>query len=303
MLRNIGTFANTQVDRIAVGGVFGAATMGRYDVAQDIAISPSQEVINPMVAVLFPVISMVQTDVVARRRLFLNALSWSALICISMSVGVALVHSDLVDLLLGRKWEPVKPLMPWFAFAFGILGMSSCVYPALESVGRAYMAARLQWFRVFALALAVFPAAYLVRDVTSVAIARFLITVAITPTLFYFLAKTLGLSLRDFASVLWRPFFGGLTMAIVVMALNTQIELIGPIRLLLDVVVGSSTYASVLMALWIISDRPDGPEQMLWRHTRPVLSVFRRASENAPASFSEFGQGDNLSRPDTTRGN
>jgi len=39
--------STNQIDKVAVGGFAGAAAMGRYDVARDVAISPSQELIKP----------------------------------------------------------------------------------------------------------------------------------------------------------------------------------------------------------------------------------------------------------------
>src|SRR5205823_4066574 len=119
--RNIGVYLNAQIDKIAIGGVVGAALMGRYEVARDVATSPTQELINPVVTVLFPVMATVQEDHEKRRQLYLTVLNWSALLCVSASIGVSLVAQDLVDLVLGPKWHDVAPLMPWLALAFGVL--------------------------------------------------------------------------------------------------------------------------------------------------------------------------------------
>ena len=276
--RNIGVQLNAQIDKIAIGGVVGTAFMGRYDVARDIAISPTQELINPMVIVLFPVMAKVQHDPEQRRKLYLTVLYWSALICVSTSIGVSLVAQDLVDLVLGPKWHDVIPLVPWFALAFGVLGLSNSVYSSFDTIGRPGVSARLQWVRLLVLGATVFPVAYLFRTLEAVAITRFVVTVAITPTLFYALGRALQVPMGDFVTTLWRPFTAGLFMAVAVLSVNAAIGFAGPWRLLLDVMVGVASFTAALMALWSINGRPEGPEHMLWKLISPVAGALRRYS-------------------------
>ncbi len=146
----------------------------------------------------------VQGDPQKRRELYLSVLCWSAIICTSTSVGVALVSNDMADLLLGAQWHDVKPLMPWLALAFGVLGLSNSVYSAFDTIGRPRVSAQLQWTRLAFLSLCIFPVAYLTGDLRWIAITRFLVTVAITPTLFIALARAPrrlchGLSIDDVA--------------------------------------------------------------------------------------------------------
>ena len=46
-VRSIGSYFITQVDVIAIGGVAGATSMGRYTVAKDVASSPTDEMVSP----------------------------------------------------------------------------------------------------------------------------------------------------------------------------------------------------------------------------------------------------------------
>jgi hypothetical protein len=45
--------------------------------------------------------------------------------------------------------------------------------------------------------------------------------------------------------------------------LNQMVDVIGPVRLGLDVIVGATVYAGVLILLWNVSGRPVSPEQDL----------------------------------------
>jgi len=265
LVRTIGVYLNSQVDKIAIGGFAGAAAMGHYDVGRDVATSPTQELINPMVATLLPVMATVQGDHEKRRELYLNVLYWSAIICTSTSVGVALVSNDMADLVLGAKWHDVKPLMPWLALAFGVLGLSNSVYSAFDTIGRPRVSARLQWTRLAGLSLCIFPVAYITGDLRWIAISRFVVTVAITPTLFMALASALDVHIRDFVLTMWRPIASGLAMAVVVLALNASIDFSGTPRLGLDVLAGVASYVTALVLLWQFAGRPPGPESDLWQ--------------------------------------
>ena len=57
LVKVIGEYFNAQADQVAVGGLFGSSSMGRYSVASDVASSPSNEITDPIVAALYPVMS------------------------------------------------------------------------------------------------------------------------------------------------------------------------------------------------------------------------------------------------------
>jgi lipopolysaccharide exporter len=269
--RSVGVYLNGQVDKFAVGGFAGSATMGRYEVAADIAIAPTMEINAPMIATLFPVMARVHQDIERRRKLYLQVLYWSALICTSTSVGVALVTSDMVDLVLGRQWVDAKPLMPWLALSVGVIGLSGSVYSAFDVIGRPRVSATLQWTRLAGLILCIVPVALFIHTAKAVAITRFLVSVAITPTLFTALAVALEIPARQFLTILWRPLAASAVMAGAILGVNALISFAGPARLLIDVALGASTYAGFLLLVWNYTGRPDGPEAMVWDQIERVL--------------------------------
>lgn len=287
LIRSVAFYLNTQVDKLAVGGFGGSATMGRYEIASDVGTSATAEINAPMIATLFPVMAKVQNDHAKRRELYLKVLYWSALICTSTSVGVALVTSDMVDLVLGRQWGDVKPLLPWLSLAFGTLGLSSSVYSAFDVIGQPRVSARLQWVRFLALLFVIAPVAYFVHTARSIAIARFAVTILITPTLFAALARTLHLSSHDLFSTLWRPFAASFVMAAVVLGVNSQIPFVGPPRLIIDIAVGAAIYTSSVLVTWQLAGKPEGPETMVWEffhNWKNVLGSFgkRPLAEDEP---------------------
>jgi O-antigen/teichoic acid export membrane protein len=278
LIRNIGVNLNAQIDKFVIGGFSGAATMGRYEVATDIATTPTIEINAPMMTALFPIMATVQSDLGRRRELYLRVLYWSALICTSTSVGVALVTSDMVDLLLGHQWIDAKPLIPWLALSVGILALSSSVYSALDVVGQPRVSAQLQWTRLATLAVSISSTIYFVRTAQAVAITRFAVSVAITPTLLMALRSAYELQLRDFISTLWRPVVASVVMTIAVLGSNILIPFTGPLRLAIDIALGSATYAVSLLCMWSLVGAPEGPEAVVWKIFCRVISNMSSTS-------------------------
>jgi lipopolysaccharide exporter len=272
-VRSIGIYFNEQVDQIAVGGISGASAMGRYRVASDIGSLFTAEILGPIIAVLFPVMASVQSDSVKMRNAYLVVFQWTAIICISISVGVAICGDDIVDVLLGSKWVDVKPLIPWLALSAGVLAMSSSVYSAFEVTGRPKLSAQLQWSRLILLSICVFLIGLATRNIIYIAATRFVVTIALTPPLFIVLARTFDIPVNTVLLSIWRSLVAAGAMSGAVWALNRYIDTDGLIRLLVDVASGGLVFCVSSFLLWSLSGRPDAPEEFIWN---TVLSWLRR---------------------------
>ena len=263
-IRSIGIYLNEQVDQLAVGGISGASAMGRYRVASDISSLFTAEILGPIVAALFPVMASVQSDAVKMRNAYLGVFQWTAVICISISVGVALCGDDIVDVLLGAKWVTVKPLIPWLALSAGVLAMSGSVYSAFEVTGRPKLSAQLQWTRLVSLSIGVFLIGFVTRNITYVAVARFVVTIALTPALFIVLARTIDIPGKTILLSIWRPLVAAGAMSAAVWGLNQCIETSGMFRLVADIASGGLIFCLTSIILWSLSGRPDAPEKFVW---------------------------------------
>ncbi len=261
LFKMIGNYLNAQVDDFAVGGIAGAAGMGRYSVASDVASSPSQELNAPMVAVLYPVMAAVQGDRERLRALYIRTLCWSAIICAAASVGIASVAHDFVQVVLGPKWTDVEPLMGWLALSAGVLGLALCAYTTFDAIGMPYLGARMQWVRLLLLVAAIAPVAYFTRNPELIAITRLIVTVVFIPNLFFVVGSAIGLSPLDYWNGLWRPFAAAALMGGVLILFNKVLPAEGALRLLLDVLWGGAVYLVTILLLWRWSGKPDTPEK------------------------------------------
>ena len=276
-IRSIGGYLGNQVDKIVVGNFAGAIGMGRYEIAVDVSSSPSQEINNPMVSVLFPVMAKAQGDRTKVKELYLTVLYWSVLICTSTGIGVALVTDDLVNVVLGPKWIDIKPLVPLLALAYGIAGFSATIFPVFDTLGKPRTPARMQWVSMIVNGLVLVPIGLLYRSLYAVVVARFVLACLTVPVMFGILAIEFDLRFRDFLTIFWRPLFASTIMAGFVVAIQYYM-LGGMPRLLATVGAGATAYVLTIMVIWWLTGRPDGPEKTVFHILRNVISRSRLRS-------------------------
>ena len=255
-IRNMGGYFESRVDVIAIGGAAGANSLGRYTIAKNIGTSPTDEIIGPMAAVLFPVMARYQNDAVQLRQIYLRMLSWALIIGASTGIGIWLVAPDMVPVVLGQKWVSITPLIGWLAVNAGVEAVNGGAYATLDVLGLPHLGARLQWIRVVVLTIAMFPVAYLTHDLLEVAITRFVIAAILMPLVLFGAGHCVGVAPRDYGAAFWRPSTAAVVMGLAVLSLNQILAFTGSVRLGLDIVIGSVVYIGTLKALWNISGRP-----------------------------------------------
>jgi O-antigen/teichoic acid export membrane protein len=217
--------------------------------------------------------SRLQHDRKALAQAFLHTLSWSAVICISASVGVALVADDMANLVLGPKWGGIGPLMAWLSIGAGIMGLSSGSYALFDAFGLPHVGARMIWIRTLLLVAAVVPVAFLTHSLIDVAIVRAIAAAVFLPGMYLVAGRLLKLSFADYVKCLWRPFAGALCMAGAVLIFNNLVAVEGIVRLISDVVIGTAVFLASALGAWVLAGRPPGPEMDFLANVRRYLPV------------------------------
>jgi O-antigen/teichoic acid export membrane protein len=99
------------IDNIAIGRMLGTTPLGYYALAFRVADFPTSVIGNAVGRVMFPVYSMLQDDLQAVRRGYLQNLQRIAIVALPVSVGIAVAAKPIVLVLLGEKWlSAVTPL-------------------------------------------------------------------------------------------------------------------------------------------------------------------------------------------------
>jgi PST family polysaccharide transporter len=97
---------------LILGKVTGqVATVGLYNMADDVAHLPGQKISPAINMLTSPVMAELQNDIDSLREAFYRAVRLTAAIVVPTSAGIALVADDMVAVLLGPKWLAAGPLI------------------------------------------------------------------------------------------------------------------------------------------------------------------------------------------------
>lgn len=105
--------ANT--DSMFIGRLFGASALGLYSRASVLLSKPLSQLINPVAAVLVPVLSRLQCDPVRYRRTFLKVYDAIVLVTFPCAALGLVLAEPVVLLVLGPRWRGAVPLFAGFA--------------------------------------------------------------------------------------------------------------------------------------------------------------------------------------------
>jgi len=144
--------ANTvckHIDNLLIGKVWGMELLGQYTRAYALMLAPLNQVMGPIGAVLIPSLSRIQQ----RKDEFKQWTTsiFCAFICFSapLSALLVLAHREIIDLLLGPKWEEAYRIFFWLGFAVYSKPLGCLVYWIFVSTRE--MKRMMKWTMVYTL--------------------------------------------------------------------------------------------------------------------------------------------------------
>lgn len=259
-LSNLVMFLQNKSDAFILGRTVGAADLGLYKIASEIAVLPSTELIAPINRAVFPAYSMLSNDLEKLGEKFLEVFRFIAVIALPVSIGLVCVADLAVRVLLGPKWEAAVPLLQLFVVCGLTSALQSNLFLIIVALGKpkanTMMSASMLVFYLPALVWSsmhygVMGAAW-VHLVMSV--------VVLIPLHIVFFTLT-GLSRRKYAKTLWRPGLAAAGMGGTVLALQSALapysaSIPALLLLLVYVIAGTLSYVAFLLLLWQLSGRP-----------------------------------------------
>ncbi|MDT3670684.1 MAG: lipopolysaccharide biosynthesis protein [Aromatoleum sp.] len=277
LVRNIGTYLDNNLHKMLVGRWFPSATLGTYSLADEISAMPSTEILAPLNRVLFPAFVQVKENLVELKRVFLLAQAMQTLIGIPAGVGLAVVAHDAVLLLLGEKWLAAVP----FVQLLGLANVASAIGTSggylMVTLGRTKAFALLSWAKTCAFVLMVLVTG-VAANAADIAVMRLCAGLfGLVVTLWMVMRALENLRLAEIAGLVARPLLGSVAMAYVVdLLFGAAGDLPVLAALTLEIGTGVLVYSGTVIALWIVSGRPEGAESWLVRKAglrRPGLEA------------------------------
>jgi O-antigen/teichoic acid export membrane protein len=271
-------YVNRNVDNLLVGRFLGAASLGAYSIAYTIMLVPYNQVASPVQEVLFPAMSRMQDDLPRMADAWLRANRLIAAVSLPALVGVAVVAPDLVDVVLGERWQiatPVIQVLIWVGLLQSVQRLNSSV---LQACNRTRAMLRYSII-VSGGSLAAFVIG-LHWGVVGVAAAYAVSSTIIEPYYTWLTTSALRISLLDFARALRGVVECCVVMGTAVLAVRAGLTHAGvatPLRLAIEIAAGVATFVPLLRLR----------EPLVEAEVRDVIARRRRASAapaGAPAS-------------------
>lgn len=273
-------YIGQRLDQLLLGALLGAARLGYYNFALNLAAQPLARV-NPMVTrVTFPVFARVQHDTERLRRGYLGAVALITAVNAPLLLGMAAVAPAALPLIFGPKWQPSIVLVQLLALVTLLRSTGNPIGGLLLAKGRADLGL---WWNALLLVLSV-PMLY-VGAVHGGAIGvclgllalQVLVSVLAYPML---IRPIVGPAARAYAAAILRPAVLAIVMAFVVAGVPRIVPVDSlAVVLVLQVLVGVAVYVVLLRGF-----AADLLSQLgaVVRRRAPTLAVVDPATDPAP---------------------
>lgn len=121
-------FFSRNLDNILIGRVWGPVQLGFYDRAYMLLLFPLQAVMQPIGAVMLPLLSRIETDKVQLRDVYLRTIFQVMLLIVPGMAALACASDDVIAVLFGPAWAETAPI-------FALLGWAGLLQPLGSSTG------------------------------------------------------------------------------------------------------------------------------------------------------------------------
>jgi O-antigen/teichoic acid export membrane protein len=145
-LNSVVVYLAYNTEKILLGRFWGAAPLGLYTRAYQLATLPVQQLIGAIHIVAFSVLSRMQGEVQRLQRAYLKSLAMIVSLTIPVVIGTALFANEIVLFMLGPKWigaAPVLRLLSPTVLIFALMNPFNTFLRATGRVGRSLKIALL----------------------------------------------------------------------------------------------------------------------------------------------------------------
>ena len=284
LLQNILLFFKNRIDRLVIGKMLGASTLGLYTIAFDLANLVTTELMSPIRRALLPGFAKLVDKRDQMRTMFIEVFGLTLWLGAPIAIGIGLLALPLVTLLLGDGWLQAVPIIQILVIAGFVALLSSCSHPIFLALGRPELPTILSGLSVIFLVpgLLIGTSSH---GVIGAAIAIVIAQLAVAIGDIMLILGLLQLRLRVLGAIAWRSISALALMAMLVQLLIDRWPYDGSWiadagLLITATFLGGTAYVSVSLLLWKLFGQGQGPERHLVQQILHRLSGLRRRRQS-----------------------
>jgi O-antigen/teichoic acid export membrane protein len=237
------------------------AQLGIYAVADNLAVIPTRESIQPIRHALFPGMANLSQDLPRLSRSHLLAQSSIAMLIAPLGVGLALVAEPAVAVALGNQWEAAVPFVQIGAVYYSLGTFSMGLQPVAMALAKTKLLFIRQVIAVF-IKIPLIVGGLLAFGLVGAALGRLISEFVTVLVEFLFLRNLLKLPVSQQLRHHALTICGLLVMAAGLPLIEGALASINiPVaaELALTVLCGGLLYVGTLAVVWLVTGRPSGP--------------------------------------------
>lgn len=265
---NLIAFLRHRAIDFVIGRFGGTRPLGLFKVAYEISTLPTMELVAPINRAVFPGYAKMSHDLRMLADSYIEVLAFIALAALPAGFGIAITADLLVPTLLGPRWADAAPLVAVLAMYGATMALLTNAGSVFYALGRPHIVTWTGLANVVTLLPALVAGVYLYGSLGAAWAYLGHLLVFTVPLSFTVVLKVLQLRPSRLLAVLWRPVIATAGMYLVVRESSAGYRALFGVEhplglLLLEVATGALSYAVLILLLWLLADRPAGPERIL----------------------------------------
>jgi len=242
---------NWQFDRFLIGATTDSTMLGRYAVASDVSVVPTQSLIGPALQPVMAAFSLITSDQQRMRLAFLKAARFAMLISVPACVGIFLTADLVTDLLLGGKWKDAAPLLSLLSLSVIPIPYFQTLYSVSLALDRPRVLFRLNGIDL-CLRIVLISIGFYLFSITGVSAARVVLSTIMFAFYLHEVRRQLDLGMWTQLKNLWKIGFAAIVMVLWVVMLRHELggrSLNHVFELAFVAGTGAAAYVGTLLAL------------------------------------------------------
>ena len=248
-----------------VGGLLNPTQLGIFAVGAELATLPESELIGPLARACFPSFAAARRARTDVAQSYLRIVASTLVVATPASIGISSIAAPLVMLAFGSKWQTAAPIVA----ILGAAGAFTAITRISTALLSAYNILRPVFWNVVTTSVVQLALLFLFTRQWGIPGAASAVGLAL-------LLEQMGLAIRvfrrfeiglgDLLARIWRGLAASAAMAAFLVLSGVGWTAAGPsfrtatMQLLLSIAIGMAGYTGVLLGLWVLSGKPNGPE-------------------------------------------